>query len=500
MAGVPPKRGEIFYWETELISRADTNIFQVNPTIAAGDVIVYKDGALDGNIDVTPTPIGASQVVACQLSAAEMTAGRVKVVFHDVVGAEWQDQSWEFFTVDTPSDELVDAVWDEVLTPATHDIGYSAGQRLRLLILSGAVAQGGTPNSITLAAAESVTDNIFNENIVSIVAGLGAGQTRLIAEYDGGTKVAIVDRNWDITPNATSVYEILPFSSILLTNHGLALGPGVGNNQIELAATASAVDDVYIGSIIVLTTGTGPGQTRLITDYDGATQVATVSPDWITNPDATTVYKILPVGRAIVDSIIAAAIVAVATGNWAYATRTLTSFGTLVADIWAYATRTLTSFGTLVASIWAYATRTLTQSAATVAAVVAGSTVTVPPYTTWIINLTGLGSLADRAKLYATFKESPQVDTDANALIQVEETAGLLIANKAPAANPAHGSIVVTDAAAGNITITIDEAVTGFAVRSGMGYDVKKITAGGDAVLMTRGTFNVSEIVTRAIV
>jgi hypothetical protein len=126
-----------------------------------------------------------------------MTAGRIKVRFHDAVGAEWQDQSWEFFTVDTPSDELVDAVWDEVLTTATHDVGYSAGQRLRLLILTGAAAQGGTANSITLALAESATDHIFDENIVSIVAGLGAGQTRLIAEYVGGTRVATVDKAWD---------------------------------------------------------------------------------------------------------------------------------------------------------------------------------------------------------------------------------------------------------------------------------------------------------------
>lgn len=45
---------------------------------------------------------------------------------------------------------------------------------------------------------------------------------------------------------------------------------------------------------------------------------------------------------------------------WAYGTRTLTSFGTLVADIWANGTRTLTSFGTLAADVWSSVTRTLT--------------------------------------------------------------------------------------------------------------------------------------------
>jgi hypothetical protein len=41
---------------------------------------------------------------------------------------------------------------------------------------------------------------------------------------------------------------------------------------------------------------------------------------------------------------------------WGHASRTLTSFGTLVSDIWGYSTRTLTSFGTLVNDIWGYTT------------------------------------------------------------------------------------------------------------------------------------------------
>lgn len=50
---------------------------------------------------------------------------------------------------------------------------------------------------------------------------------------------------------------------------------------------------------------------------------------------------------------------------WTVTVRTLTSYGTLVADVatavWGHATRTLTSFGTLIADIWGYATRTLTD-------------------------------------------------------------------------------------------------------------------------------------------
>lgn len=55
------------------------------------------------------------------------------------------------------------------------------------------------------------------------------------------------------------------------------------------------------------------------------------------------------------------------TDVWSFSDRTLTSFGTLVADmaaaVWSYGTRTLTSFGSLVADIWGTAVRTVTGGA-----------------------------------------------------------------------------------------------------------------------------------------
>ena len=61
---------------------------------------------------------------------------------------------------------------------------------------------------------------------------------------------------------------------------------------ITLAAGASAVDDFYNRCVIELTGATGQGQFRLITDYVGSTKVATVSPNWKVNPDATTTYTV----------------------------------------------------------------------------------------------------------------------------------------------------------------------------------------------------------------
>jgi len=60
--------------------------------------------------------------------------------------------------------------------------------------------------------------------------------------------------------------------------------------SITLAAGATSAD--LAGFVITLDGGTGSGQTRVITAYNGTTKVATVYPDWDTAPDATSTYVI----------------------------------------------------------------------------------------------------------------------------------------------------------------------------------------------------------------
>ena len=199
------------------------------------------------------------------------------------------------------SGSIADAVWDEVLSSGTHDILFSAGQRLRHLVLRSGTAVGGDTNYITFPGPWSSTDGIYEENIVSIVDGTGAGQTRLIVDYIGDDRRAYVDRPWDITPDTDSVIELLPFVGILLSDHGVATAGAA--DSITLAATASATNNIYVGSVVYISTGTGAGQIRLVTAYNGTSKVATVSDNWTTTPDNTSVYKILPVGRVIVDSL-----------------------------------------------------------------------------------------------------------------------------------------------------------------------------------------------------
>ena len=90
-ANTPPIKNSAFVFYLSLISQADTDIFQVNPTLAAGDVTIFVDGVALGNITALPSVIGAGKIVRVALTAAEMNGNKACILFSDVAGNEWQD-------------------------------------------------------------------------------------------------------------------------------------------------------------------------------------------------------------------------------------------------------------------------------------------------------------------------------------------------------------------------------------------------------------------------
>ncbi len=65
-------------------------------------------------------------------------------------------------------------------------------------------------------------------------------------------------------------------------------------SNITLEAGASATDNIYNGSIIYITGGTGVGQIRDILAYNGTSKLVTVSTTWGVTPNNTSQYSILP--------------------------------------------------------------------------------------------------------------------------------------------------------------------------------------------------------------
>lgn len=190
-------------------------------------------------------------------------------------------------------------------------------------IVNSGMATGGAAGYILLAlTAEAVIDSTYIGMMVTITGGTGVGQTRIIDSYDAtgngaGERYATVKRSWNTAPDNTSTYALFPWDSdsqVDLTwdentnSHtnigtaGRALTHGairtfeqgqahaVGT-EFKLNAAASATAGLYTGCLLVLLSGTGAGQARIINSY-AATRIATVRA-WTTAPDGAEYYVIL---------------------------------------------------------------------------------------------------------------------------------------------------------------------------------------------------------------
>ena len=143
---------------------------------------------------------------------------------------------------------------------------------------------GGTiqsANGITavLPNGESSSDDYFNDYIIVIYEGQGKGQYRLITDYVGSTRTITVTK-WDVAPNSSSKYYM--FIPIVSANPTTAI----------LAAESSGTNDAYNSNYdVMIVMGSGAGQIKTITDYNGTTKIATIG-SWTDIPN-TDVFQVV---------------------------------------------------------------------------------------------------------------------------------------------------------------------------------------------------------------
>lgn len=67
-----------------------------------------------------------------------------------------------------------------------------------------------------------------------------------------------------------------------------------GNNSIQLASGDVTANDLFRRSKVIIVSGLGIGQEAIITSSVASTDTLTVTPTWLTNPDSTSVYEVIP--------------------------------------------------------------------------------------------------------------------------------------------------------------------------------------------------------------
>ena len=117
MPGWPQRKGFPLTFYTTMVSQADPHIFQVNPTIAAGDFQISRDDGAFVDVATLPDVMpAASAQVRIQLSAVEMNADMVTVLGNDQAGAEWRDVFTEFLLSDVYIGDIDDEIYSRLLS------------------------------------------------------------------------------------------------------------------------------------------------------------------------------------------------------------------------------------------------------------------------------------------------------------------------------------------------------------------------------------------------
>ena len=164
-----PIKGSAYSFDIALADAASPADFLANPTIAAGDFKISKDGGTFINLASLPSVVPSGSIqVRIDLSSAEMNADRISVQGIDVAGAQWQDI---FIFLDVPTDTA------ESLA-VTIGTGFDASGRVDVgEWLGNAVSHGtGGPDVNVNAISDSANAAArLKQNLLNDILGVASG-------------------------------------------------------------------------------------------------------------------------------------------------------------------------------------------------------------------------------------------------------------------------------------------------------------------------------------
>ncbi len=144
--------GAVF--DVGLPSTANPGTFQVNPTLAVGDVKIKKDNGAEANITTLPVGSASSKVVQVTLSQTETNADNIAIIFSDAAGSEWGDV---IVSIQTTARQI-----DDLAYPATSGRSLAVGSTGKVSIEDGGITSATfATGAIVLAKGVGITG--FND-------------------------------------------------------------------------------------------------------------------------------------------------------------------------------------------------------------------------------------------------------------------------------------------------------------------------------------------------
>jgi hypothetical protein len=191
---------------------------------------------------------------------------------------------------------------DKVIVYATFPQPFcfgTAGDTIRVMAISDDAGDNSVSGEVFICwpfgsefgSAGQIQADVVEWNSTNVDTPATAGVPNVNTKEISGDSTA--------ADNLEAEYDGTGYKSYIRRNTAQAGAAGT----ITLDASASATDDLYNGLMIALLGGTGAGQARMISDYVGSTKVATIEPDWTTNPGADSVFVLLPMGEVNIGQV-----------------------------------------------------------------------------------------------------------------------------------------------------------------------------------------------------
>ena len=191
---------------------SDVNIVSVNGVATTGvddfkatSVVASNMRGTDGANTVAPDNAGITAN-----GNAISALNNFDPASEQVIVATNNDKT-DYALLDADKDVIVDKVWDEPLTGATHNDPTSAGRRLRQasawLSAEGQAIGAPTTTSVQTDLTQT-TSSFYADQTFVFTSGTLAGQARLVTSYNGTTKTFTFDEPWILTPSATDEFAV----------------------------------------------------------------------------------------------------------------------------------------------------------------------------------------------------------------------------------------------------------------------------------------------------
>ncbi len=219
--------------------KVDVDTIKTNAVVNGGTVTFPTNATLASTTNITAGVITTVTTVTNQLTAAQIATG------------VWQDSTAGDFTA---SSSIGKGLYTSGVAP-----GAAGG-----LFIAGTNAATTVTTAFTTTFTGNLTGNVGG-NVTGSVGSVAAGGITATSIADGAIDRATFAADTGLQP--------------LRSNTAV----GGANGSITLDASASAVDDLYKNALVVITGGTGVGQSRTISGYTGTSKVATVTPNWGSN-------------------------------------------------------------------------------------------------------------------------------------------------------------------------------------------------------------------------